>query len=37
LVNWLKNFVNGLEKDGFMKDIGERWLEKPTWIDYIKF
>jgi polar amino acid transport system substrate-binding protein len=36
LVNWLQNFLNGIEKAGYMKDLGEKWFAKPTWIDQLK-
>jgi polar amino acid transport system substrate-binding protein len=37
LVNWLQNFLNGLEKAGYMKGLGDKWFGKPaTWIDQLK-
>jgi ABC-type amino acid transport substrate-binding protein len=36
LVNWLQNFLGGIEKAGYMKDLGEKWFAKPTWIDQLK-
>jgi len=36
LINWLQNFVNSVEKAGYMKDLGEKWFAKPTWIDQLK-
>ena len=36
LVNWLQNFLHGIEKAGYMKDLGEKWFAKPTWIDQLK-
>ena len=36
LVNWLQNFVNSIEKAGYMKGLGEKWFAKPTWIDQLK-
>jgi ABC-type amino acid transport substrate-binding protein len=36
LVNWLQNFLNGIERAGYMKDLGEKWFAKPTWIDQLK-
>jgi len=36
LVNWLQNFLNGIEKAGYMKDLGEKWFAKTTWIDQLK-
>jgi polar amino acid transport system substrate-binding protein len=36
LVNWLQNFMHSIEKAGYMKDMGERWFGKPTWVDQVK-
>lgn len=36
LLNWLQNFLNGIEKAGYTKDLGEKWFAKPTWIDQLK-
>jgi polar amino acid transport system substrate-binding protein len=36
LVNWLQNFLNGIAKAGYLKDLGEKWFAKPTWIDQLK-
>jgi polar amino acid transport system substrate-binding protein len=36
LVNWMQNFVHSIEKAGYMKDLGEKWFAKPTWIDQLK-
>jgi polar amino acid transport system substrate-binding protein len=36
LVNLLQNLLNGLEKAGYMKELGEKWFGKPTWIDQLK-
>ena len=36
LVNWLENFLQNIEKAGYMKDLGEKWFAKPTWIDQLK-
>ena len=36
LVNWLQNFLNSIEKAGYMKGLGEKWFAKPTWIDQLK-
>jgi polar amino acid transport system substrate-binding protein len=36
LINWLNNFLNGIEKAGYMKDLGEKWFAKPTWVDQLK-
>jgi polar amino acid transport system substrate-binding protein len=36
LVNWLQNFLHGIEKAGYMKDLGEKWFAKPTWLDQLK-
>jgi len=27
---------NLIEKAGYMKDLGEKWFAKPTWIDQLK-
>jgi len=31
-----KNFMHSIEKAGYMKDLGEKWFAKPTWIDQLK-
>ena len=36
LLNWLENFLHSIEKAGYMKDLGEKWFAKPTWIDQLK-
>jgi len=36
LVNLLQNLLNGMEKAGFMKELGEKWFGKPTWVDQLK-
>ena len=36
LINWLQNFLHSIEKAGYMKDLGEKWFAKPTWIDQLK-
>ena len=36
LVNWLQNFLNGIDKAGYIKDLGEKWFAKPTWVDQLK-
>lgn len=36
LVNWLENFLNSLEKAGYMKDLAAKWFDKPTWVDQLK-
>ena len=36
LLNWLQNFMHSIEKVGYMKDLGEKWFAKPTWIDQLK-
>lgn len=33
LVNWLQNFVQSIEKAGYMKDLGQKWFSTPTWLD----
>ena len=36
LLNWLQNFIHSIEKAGYMKDLGEKWFAKPTWVDQLK-
>ena len=36
LLNWLDNFIRGIEKAGYMKDLGQKWFAKPTWVDQLK-
>jgi len=36
LLNWLQNFMHSIEKAGYMKDLGEKWFAKPTWVDQLK-
>ncbi len=36
LLNWLENFLRSVEKAGYMKDLGEKWFAKPTWVDQLK-
>jgi len=36
LINWLENFLHSLEKAGYMKDLGQKWFAKPTWIEQLK-
>ena len=36
LLNWLQNFIHSIEKAGYMKDLGEKWFSKPTWVDQLK-
>ena len=36
LLNWLQNFIHSIEKAGYMKDLGEKWFAKPTWMDQLK-
>jgi polar amino acid transport system substrate-binding protein len=36
LVNWLENFVNSLEKAGYMKNLAAKWFDKPTWVNQLK-
>jgi polar amino acid transport system substrate-binding protein len=35
LVNLLQNLLHGMEKAGFMKELGEKWFGKPTWVDQL--
>jgi polar amino acid transport system substrate-binding protein len=36
LLNWLGNFLHGLEKAGFMDELGKRWFAQPTWLPQMK-
>jgi polar amino acid transport system substrate-binding protein len=36
LVNWLQNFLNSIDKAGYLKSLGEKWFAKPTWVDQLK-
>ncbi|MGE5255756.1 MAG: transporter substrate-binding domain-containing protein [Hyphomicrobiales bacterium] len=36
LVNWLQNFLNSIDKAGYLKGLGEKWFAKPTWVDQLK-
>jgi polar amino acid transport system substrate-binding protein len=36
LLNWLENFVNSIEKAGYMKDLAAKWFDKPTWVPQMK-
>ena len=36
LVNWLENFLNSIEKAGYMKDLAVKWFDKPTWVPQMK-
>jgi polar amino acid transport system substrate-binding protein len=36
LVNWLQNFINSIEKAGYMKDLAAKWFDKPTWVPQMK-
>jgi polar amino acid transport system substrate-binding protein len=36
LLNWLGNFLNGLEKAGYMNDLRQKWFAQPTWLPQMK-
>jgi polar amino acid transport system substrate-binding protein len=36
LLNWLGNFLHGLEKAGYMNDLRQQWFAQPTWLQYMK-
>jgi polar amino acid transport system substrate-binding protein len=36
LVNWLGNFLQGLEKAGYLHDLGQKWFAQPTWLPQMK-
>lgn len=36
LLNWLDNFLRGLEKAGYMDDLGRKWFAQPTWLPQMK-
>jgi polar amino acid transport system substrate-binding protein len=36
LLNWLGNFLHGLEKAGFMDELGKKWFAQPTWLPQMK-
>ena len=36
LLNWLGNFLQGLEKAGYMHDLKQKWFAQPTWLPQMK-
>jgi polar amino acid transport system substrate-binding protein len=36
LINWLGNFLHGLEQAGYMKELKEKWFSQPTWLPQMK-
>jgi len=36
LLNWLGNFLQGLEKAGYMQDLRQKWFAQPTWLPQMK-
>jgi polar amino acid transport system substrate-binding protein len=36
LLNWLGNFLHGLEKAGYMNGLKEKWFAQPTWLPQMK-
>jgi len=36
LLNWLGNFLQGLEKAGYMNDLRQKWFAQPTWLPQMK-
>ncbi len=36
LVNWLDNFLRGLEKSGHIDELGQNWFAQPTWLPQMK-
>ena len=36
LLNWLGNFLQGLEKAGYMQDLKQKWFAQPTWLPQMK-
>lgn len=36
LLNWLGNFLHGLEKAGFINDLKQQWFAQPTWLPHMK-
>jgi polar amino acid transport system substrate-binding protein len=36
LVNWLQNFIHSIEKAGYMKDLGQKWFDKPDWVSQLQ-
>ncbi|RPJ12846.1 MAG: ABC transporter substrate-binding protein [Deltaproteobacteria bacterium] len=36
LLNWLGNFLQGLEKAGYMNELRQKWFAQPTWLPQMK-
>lgn len=36
LLNWLGNFLHGLEKAGYMNELRQKWFAQPTWLPQMK-
>jgi polar amino acid transport system substrate-binding protein len=36
LLNWLGNFLQSLEKAGYMNDLSQKWFAQPTWLPQMK-
>ncbi len=36
LLNWLGNFLSGLEKAGYMDELKVKWFVKPAWLPQMK-
>jgi len=36
LLNWLGNFLNSLEKAGYLNDLKTKWFAQPTWLPQMK-
>jgi polar amino acid transport system substrate-binding protein len=36
LINWLGNFLNGLEKAGYLEELRAKWFAQPTWLPQMK-
>ncbi len=36
LINWLGNFLNILEKAGYMDDLGQKWFAHPIWLPQMR-
>lgn len=36
LLNWLGNFLQGLEKAGYLHDLKQKWFAQPTWLPQMK-
>jgi polar amino acid transport system substrate-binding protein len=36
LLNWLGNFLNSLEKAGYMDNLRQKWFAQPTWLPQMR-